>query len=305
MWWDTINTAFLTIADPVFGWMLRLPRDVTLFIVAVGTATILTVVRVFTTDQKFLKQVKADKARLKKLIREAKRGKDKEALARYRATFAQAGTKAIKYEGLPLLVAVLLILPLATWCFSRIVYLPPQAGEPVTVRAYFPVKAIDKLVHIMPQEGVAADSGWIQKVVKDVDPATGEVANGVAIWKLRCQKRKEPYALQFSFAGKVFEKELVVDGVRYAAREGTIQFYPNDSLTAVEVVLPQCKLFGVVPDLATVGGWLWSLPVLSWLGWLIGQVPGLGQANLDPWLMGYVIIVVPFSFLLKPLLRIC
>ena len=48
---------------------------------AVGTAAIITLARLFTTNQDLLRRCDQDKKRLKELIREAKREKDQEAVA--------------------------------------------------------------------------------------------------------------------------------------------------------------------------------------------------------------------------------
>ena len=93
-----MNSIILTIGDPLLGWMLGLDRNIALFIVAIGTALILTLVRLFTTNQNLLGRCKKDKARLKQLMREAKKTGDKDAVARYRTTTGQIGMKSMKAE---------------------------------------------------------------------------------------------------------------------------------------------------------------------------------------------------------------
>ena len=98
---NALTTLCMSITDFLFGWMLYLPRDLTLFLVGTGTALILTVVRLFTTNQEHLKRCDSDKTRLAVLIKEAKKKKDKEALARYRATKQQIEMKVFQAEGKP------------------------------------------------------------------------------------------------------------------------------------------------------------------------------------------------------------
>ena len=48
---ELLNSVILAIADPLLNWILYLPRDIALFCVAIGTALILTVGRIWTTDK--------------------------------------------------------------------------------------------------------------------------------------------------------------------------------------------------------------------------------------------------------------
>ncbi|NIA20614.1 MAG: hypothetical protein GWP05_01305 [Anaerolineaceae bacterium] len=280
---DMLNKFLLSIGDPLLGWLLGLPRDVALFIVAIGTALILTVVRLLATNQDLLGRCKKDKARLKQLMREAKTRGDKEAMARYRTTIGQIGMRRMKAEGKPLLASVVPIAILACWCLARIAYLPLTPEEPVQVNVYFPAGEIGKLVHIVPQEGLEAEDGWIRTIERDVNEEGNEIDSGVARWKLLCKKSDKAYLLQIRHNGKTFEKKLFVDGRRYA---DPVRLYEDESIICSEVYNVkdrdvkgrEYKPFGIVPG-------------IPWLA-------------LQPWIVGYLIIVLPFSFLLKPVLRI-
>ena len=154
---DWLNNAILTVTDPALGWLLALPATVAIFIVALGTALLMLAIRRFTTDQDLLARCKRDKARLKQLIREARRRDDSEAVAvfgsavrgalskagltpdaqdarrieamlrrmekrkdirRFKATIAAIGVKTLWAEVKPLLVALIPIALLATWCLA-------------------------------------------------------------------------------------------------------------------------------------------------------------------------------------------
>ena len=180
---NTLTALCMSFTDFLFGWLLYLPRDLTLFIVGIGTALILTVVRLFSTNQEHLKRCDADKIRLGALIKEAKKKKDKEALVRYRATKQQVEMKIFQAEGKPLLASLIPISLVAIWAFTRIAYLPVNPANPVPVKAYFPVSNIGSYVHMLPQNGIKPEAGWIQKVKEDVDPVTKQVVNGVAEWQ--------------------------------------------------------------------------------------------------------------------------
>ena len=180
-------------------------------------------------------------------------------------------------EGKPLLASLVPIAILACWCWPRIAYVPLSSKETVQVSAYFPVSEIGRLVHIIPQEGIEVDGRWIQAVERDVDETGKEIDNGVASWNLRCQERDGEYSLQIRCNGKTFEKSLVVDGRKYAA---PVKFYDDDAILCSEIDMAdrEYKPFTVIP--------------------------GVSSLAMPPWVVGYLLIVLPLSFLLKPVLRI-
>lgn len=279
---DLANDVCLAVMDPILGWMLHLPRDVVLFILAIGTALILTVVRKFTTNQNLLRRCKEDKARLKELIREAKKKGDREAVRRYRTNTGRIGLKTLGAEGKPLGASIIPVAMVAVWAWFRIGYVPPQPGEPVSVKMFFgkaEISRSDNYVHIVPQKGVRADGGWIRKVREDYDEQGKKVVAGVAEWKLRCDGREEPYVLAFRYRGETYEKTLIVDGVHY-------------DRNPIEPVQPM----GAGPQ-------TFQLDMEKYR--LFGVVPGVSALLLDPWIVGYLVIVIPFAFVLRRVLRIC
>ena len=286
---ERITALCLAITDPLLGWLLYLPRDAALLIVAIGTAIILTVVRVFTTNQDLLRRCQQDKARLKQLTREAKKNRDKEALARYQATLQGITMKTLKAEGKPLLASLVPIALVATWAFCRIAYLPVMEGQPVRLRIFTPLSAIGQWAHVVPQSGLTAETGWIREVGEDrpaadpVKPASPSlpaeavpVADGMAEWVLRGEQRSQPYEIEIRLQGRTITTELIADGRHYV--NPPQRSYGEDSAEVVEVVLAEYKPFGIVP------------------GWPAAMLP--------PWILGYLIIVIPLALVLKPALRI-
>ena len=103
------------------------------------------------------------------------------------------------------------------------------------------------------------------------------VSNGVAEWVLRAERRSQPYAIQIRWKGRVIATEVLVDGVHYA--DPPQRQYGEDPATeVVEVALAEFKPFGIVP------------------GW--------SAAMLPPWIIGYLLLVIPVTLVLKPLLRV-
>ncbi|KPK80999.1 MAG: hypothetical protein AMJ81_11025 [Phycisphaerae bacterium SM23_33] len=248
--------------DYVLGWILYLPRDLRLFTVAVMTSAILTFVRLLATDQDWLRRADADKKRLGELTRQARRSK-------------------------PLLYAVVPVALLAAWCFARLGYEPAAADRSVEVRMYVPASAIGRHAHMIPQEGLEAENGWVQEVARDrpaqinglwdafnaaVSGWLGRTAppEGVAVWRLRPTRNGRRYDLKILYAGGVYEKQLLVDSRRYAP---PVKTYDGEKVTAVQVAMAPVKLFGVVG--------------------------GLDFIFFPPWLVAYLLIAIPFVSILK------
>ena len=289
----------LAVADPILGWLLYLPRDVALVLVSVGTALVLTLVRLKTTDQDLLGRCKRDKKRQKQLLREAKRRGDKDARKRHRAILGQIGLKAMRQEGWPLLASVVPVALIAVWAFARIAYVTPVPMEGITLKVYFPADAITDFVHMLPpEEGLRVEGGLIRRIEEDYAEDGVTVLAGQAGWTLSAQKRKAPYRLRFRRKGKIIEHELRADGLRYT---GPITRYGPRSEEVFEYQLQDYKYhpFGIIGD--------WHVAVPQWtvLGWtMFGPYAGQKLFTVDAWLIGYLLIVIPVAFISRPLLGI-
>jgi uncharacterized membrane protein (DUF106 family) len=276
---DWVNHAIVALADPLLSWLLRLPTDLALVIVAVGTGAIITLCRPLTSNQDLLRRCDQDKKRLKELIRQAKRQKDKEAVKRYRTTRNMIGMMTMKEEGGPLLAAIVPIAILGTWCFQRLAFVPPRAGETVQVKAYFPVSAVGELAHVVPQEGLrevsredsGASSRWIQEIEKDVPGPGGIATSGIATWKIQARARPQPYALEIRYKTVTVEKELLVGQPFYSP---DVEFYGDGHpITSAQIDMKPVKFLGFVPGIT----------------WLL----------MPPWLVAYFLIAIPSVSLIK------
>ena len=223
----------------------------------------------------------------------AKKEKDGEAVKRYQQTLGQIKMRSMKQEGAPLLWALLPIVLLATWCFSRIAFVPPKAGEWVTVTAHTGTAAIGNIAHLVPVEGLKVKDGWIRPVeVEKSVPAANwwEKGNqwlqkkmgmatqpeGAAVWTVSAPANDKPYDLQFVLEGRVCKAPLAVGQRRYESQ--LVTFGTESGIQAIEFGLTPLKLFG----------------------WL----PGISAFALAPWLVGYLVIVIPLALLIKKVLHI-
>ena len=331
-----LNDALLAIADLLLGWLLNLPTDAVLLIVAIGSSAVLTGVRLFTTNQDLLGRCDRDKKRQKVLLKQARRefrrrkrelqadikaardelrsarqalpglqrafqaageGRDEADLAaararcrraeralkdrradvkdaraevlRHRATTATIGMKCFRAEGKPFLAALLPIILIAVWCLQRLEFHPPRPGRNVELAAYFPLAGVGHVAHVVPQEGLQAVGGWVREVGFDPDG----MRNGLAVWTLKAAARDKPYVLKLRHRGRTYQRPLTVGGRTYSPWYVAVD---DAVLAGTEVRMEQVKLFGLVP----------------------------GLLGLPPWLVAYLLFVVPFYFVLKWVWRI-
>lgn len=250
--------------DYLLGWLLRFPSDVQLFAVAIGSALILSAVRLWTTDQDLLKRCRKDKARLKTLLREAKAGRDSAAIKRHRTTLGLIAMKQLRQEGRPLLASLLPIVLLATWALSRLEFHPLQHGDRFQFTAQFPVSAVGKIAHVAPVDGLSAESGWIQEIAPNAD-------YGTATWRLAAT---DCCLLSLRIDRETFEHPLLVGTRTYAAPVKT----HSGHLLATEVKMRPVKLFGLVP--------------------------GIPAIHFPAWLGAYLLLVIPSAVLVKRALKI-
>ncbi len=178
--------------DYVLGWMLRLhewtglredvSRDIVIFVVAVLTCIVLTYARKWTTDQDLMKRCKEDLATLKKLKKQARRDKDKDAKARIQMTVAQINLTRMKAELWGLLASLIPIVLLACWAWERLDYYPPEPGDTMQVRATFPASQIGEnaWLYARPQENAEMAVAMGARKLADgrPDPTVADVAGG-------------------------------------------------------------------------------------------------------------------------------
>ncbi|MBE3070447.1 MAG: hypothetical protein IMZ66_09465 [Planctomycetes bacterium] len=265
-WWTWLS---LAVFDALIGWVLALPWDVALVAVGLGSAAVLAVVRLFTTNQDFLRRAADDRKRLTFLIRKARRRRDTEAARRFRATRPMIALQTFRSEWRPLAVAVVPIAMLATWCLARLEFLPPRDGEPVEIVAYTPVSAAGQVMHLVPQDGLEADA-WVRPVAA----VTGDgPPHGMATWQVRGRAAEAPYRLAFRLKDRTVERDLLVGGRTYAQ-----PVVDHGGQVVTELRMRPAKLLGIVP----------GIPALA----------------LPPWMMAYLVVVIPLVSAVKRVLRI-
>jgi len=269
---SALHDLLLSAGDALLGWLLTLPRDVVLIAIALGSGAVLTGVRRFTTDQDLLRRCRADRRRLRQLLRKARRRGDREAVRRHRALRARVARKAARQEVRPLLAALVPIAFLATWAFQRVAYVPPAAGEPVRATLWFPVSAAGRLVHLVPEAGLTAEGGWVREI--RVVPDAGR-AYALARWTLRGEA-PAAYDLRFRYRRRTYRVPLRIGGRFYAP---PVRFFDDGEVVCAEVDLREARLFGVVP--------------------------GIRAWGIQPWLVAYFLVAIPGMVGLTRLFGVC
>lgn len=256
--------------DYPFGWLLVLPRDLAIVLVAVGSSLLMTFVRKWTTDQNMMRRCKEDLNRIAGLKRDAKKSKDKPAMQRMQATEGMIKWKQMKAEFLGLAVSIVPIGLLATWAYERLEFLPPQVHQDLIVKAYYPLSSVDRLTHIIVTQNMDVVGSPIQTVTMDTDKT-----NGVAEWKLHLTSPGES-ELVIRHRGESVQHPMSIGKHSYAP---SIVYHEVGSINVTQAVFEQ-------PD-------------------FLGIVPGIPQIGFAPWLVAYIILAVLLVPGLRRVFRIC
>ncbi len=258
---DPVSVFILNLGDLLLGWILHLPRDLGLAAVALLTAALLVVVRRWTTDQERLKRVKQDQRILSQTIARAKEKGDRDDLARIKSLKTRIGMIKLRAEIKPLLWAIVPVAFLAAWAYVRLPYLAPEPGQPIEVRLLHPVSAIDQLTHLVPAAGIEA-----AQPVTHFREHADYPGQAVASWLIRLPEYDGDNAPLASLV-LVSSRGRFTHELESPPRPPPV-LVPHDAegVVASELILPERRLFGLVPG-----------------------IPFLG---LPAWLTGYLLIVI-------------
>ena len=258
--------------DIPLGWLLGLPRDVTLLLFAIATALLMTLARRAVTNQDLLRRCAQDLRQLKQLIRSAKLSRDKPQLQRLRGTTALIKGMQLTADLKVLAVVLVPIAALALWATERLDYLPPRVGEELVVRAYFPLSSIDGLTHLVPTPGFELTSSTIQQVTR----ADAKLPpSGIAEWTVRSSSVADDLVFAIRHHGESGAHHVAIGRPTYLPLQ---QFHPNERLSRTEVVLQRYRPLSL--DLKT------------------------DSIGLPPWMIGYLALTLLMVPGLKRLLRV-
>lgn len=260
LWRDTC----CRLGDALLGWLLWLPRDAALVLLAVLSALVAVGLRRLVTDQTLLRRVRQDQRRLKQLIRDARLRNDEPARVRYRRTAGAVALLRARQEARTLLVSLLTWAMLLTWAAQRFHYLPPAPQEPVEFVAWLPATAASSVVHLVPCSGLHSQGGWVREII----PAErGGSPRGTATWLLQAATGGE-YLLTLRFRDRSFD-HLVLIGQNRSAPTG--QTHGGDVETQIR--LREYRPFGIAAG-SWLPTWLLSYMVLVLIAYsLLAKMP--------------------------------
>lgn len=261
---DAWNQICLRCGDMAFGWAMRISPEVALLALSLGSAALLLLARRILADQDLLRRAAADRRVLRARIDEAKRQADREQVERLQSVRSRVALKRLRQEAGPLIVVLPGLALLATWGMQRLTYQQPAANRPVAVSLITPASRAGELSHLVPGDGMTSNEGWVRRVQA---VQGGSASHGSAHWRIHRKDAEEAMPIVF---------RLGTETVVHAGEGGPIQEHGDGLMTRVQLDL--WRPFGLVPGAA-------------WLG-------------IAPWLVGYIILVVPLFYLGKALFRI-
>lgn len=266
-----LSDSLLRFLDIPLGWLLLLPRDATMFVFALMTALLMTLIRRWVTNQDLLSRCANDLRQLKMLNREAKQAGDRARRQRLRTTVAMIKQMQLAEDMKILAVVLVPVALLAIWATERLDYLPPRVGDDVVVRAYFPVSSVDEVTHLVPSDGVELRTPAIQLIQPDQQsPPIGQ-----AEWTLRPTSATDELRLTIRHHGESAVHRVAVGRSTYLPPQ---QFHSNERLKTTEALLQRYQPLGLNLKLETLG--------------------------LPPWMVGYLALTLLLVPVLKRLLRI-
>ncbi len=259
------------ILDFALGWLLWLPRDRTLLLLAAGTAVLMTLARRWVTNQDLLRRCAQDLRQLKRLRREAQQSQDKSRLLQLGGTVALVKSLQLRADFQVLLAVIVPVAALALWATERLDYLPPRVDQDLVVRAYYPSSSIDDLTHLVPARGFELQSPAIQLIRPD-----GQTPPiGLATWTIRSTAAADDLVLTIRHQGESAEHHVAIGRRIYSPPQ---QVHANERLTKTEVVLTRYRPLGMELRTEIIG--------------------------LPPWMAGYLMVTLLSAPCLKRLLHV-
>ncbi len=265
---DPVSLFILRSGDLLFGWMLRLPGDLPLLVLAVLTALILVVIRRWTTNQDRLGRISDDLARLKQATSRAKADGDRAECQRLVGLKARIGLMRLRDEGKTLLWALIPIALLAAWAYERMPYHAPRTDETVALRLVMPVSSVGRLAHAVADEGLT-----LQRAVAVFEPDSINPRESIATWVVQMNSEASQSVTVVSPAGR-FSHPIVAG----SGPPPSVIAHDTPSAARTELVLRERRLFGLLP--------------------------GVPSIALPAWLVGYLIIVIALIPITKRIVRL-
>lgn len=249
--------------DWTMGWTERFSPIVSISIVGVISGVAVILVQKYGSDQKFLGQAKSDLEFLKTKMKDAKKAKDEDALARARGLSGKIGGKYMWAALKPSLWTVPLIGVIGLWTGSRLGFLPIHPGDEFQVTAHFEDNA-KGFAYVLPTKEIQCSGPRIAPL------EIPQEGSGIqARWKIRAAS-EGPAALTVRYGDRSYEIPIPI------ARTGGRPPEPVTTLSDPTAAQDQLEALEIKLDPSLPAAW-WNL-TLQWGGLYLLVAVGLALA---------------------------
>ena len=243
-WWSELCGR---IGDFVFIWLLYLPRDLTLVLLAASSALILLLIRRFAANQIVLRSARQDDRRLKRLIKRWRRRGDRQRVQQYRRTRGEVARVRMKSEAWPALLALLPLMVIVTWASARLAFYPPRCDSATELVLQTPITGVGQVVHLVPNSNLRSSAGWLREIKLDMRKSPKK---GIAWWHITIRPPAQDTSLQIRYGATTLEHPFRAGQVTYAP---PVKVHAGDIVTKVS--LQRYRPFAFVPNTRWLPAW--------------------------------------------------
>lgn len=260
------------IGEWLLGWTDSLPADAAFLIVCLLSVASMLVTKSLFSDASIARGVHADLRRLRQLLRQARRQGDRPAVRRHRRNRVRVLLVRIQNEFKAIGVSLLLVSVLVVWSQRHLQHRSIAPGQPFRVVLQLPASFDAQLVHLVPQEGVKAEDGYVRQLRASPDARRESLP-------IRTAKPLPEAIAEWQLAAEAGDHELLFRTPQSSCRHRVV-VGTRPTADSIRTEQP-----GVVIETK-------FLPYQPWK-----VVPGVPVLDCPPWLSGYLLIVIPLYLL--------
>ncbi|MFO0904176.1 MAG: hypothetical protein U0939_14325 [Pirellulales bacterium] len=262
--WPLFTERCLQVGDLLLGWSLAWTPEAAVVLAAIASWLLFRAARRCVISGDRLERAYADLRTLRRLRREAVERDDCETRSRLDRTAIEVRLLLLRSDLQAGAIAALPLLGLAVWCHERLTYCALGTQPEVQLIAVFPLHAIDHYAHLVPQDDLATDSGWIARI--EIDPT--DRSQSRAVWRLRClsDSSRGERLLEIRHRGSTATHRLRWGDAYYNAPR---QLHAAGPCLATMTPLREFRFAGIVP---------WHIAYLGLLA--VGQASSLSWSSM-------------------------
>jgi len=237
---------FESLLDPVLNPLLSLGALFTIFVVALAITLLTTVLYKYTTDQKLMKEAKADMKEMQKKLKKAK--DDPKKMADLQKVMMEKNMVLMKNSFKPMLYTFIPLIIIFGWLNVNLGFYPLMPDTSFSLTAEFhPSMSGNTTLNVLPDIEILSEK-------TQMIPESGSVT-----WLLK--GKEGSYSATISAGLGIYEKELIVSETAYLEPE---KRFKNEPIKAI--ILGNDKLTPFGRSFNLLGwypGWLVTYIVLS------------------------------------------